>query len=68
MADYDAIDEANAEDEFETIDLPDLPLPVFGLVNYNRQQSDEGIQWIKQITPRAGGDSIIASREMFDEG
>jgi hypothetical protein len=37
MADYDAIDEANAEDELETIDLPELPLPVFGLVNYNRQ-------------------------------
>lgn len=47
MADYDAIDEEQGEDESLIIELPDLPLPAAGQINYNREKDGEDEFYLK---------------------
>ena len=48
------------------IELPELPLPAVGQIKYNRDKNGEEEFYMKQLTARAGGDSIIGADSLHD--
>ena len=70
MEDYEPVEEEKEEDELEEskdleseteiADIAQLPLkPAFGEIDYYRDIEGEDYQWMQQITPRQGGDSMM---------
>ena len=72
MEDYEAVEEENSEDEESIPDVVEhvqLPVkPAFGELDYYRQMQGEEEDWMQQLTPRAGGDSIMGQHDVEDEG
>jgi hypothetical protein len=46
----------------------ELPQSVSGQINYFRRMDGDEQYWLQQITPRAGGDSIMGQHDRDDEG
>ena len=72
MEDYEPVEEENSEDAqssiAEIVDGAQLPVKVaFGQIDYYRHMEGEDQQWLQQITPRAGGDSMLGQHDMEDE-
>ena len=59
MEDYDQIDEEQASDEQEITEGAEIPQPILGQVDYSRSDEGSEVAYVKPLTPRAGGDSII---------
>jgi hypothetical protein len=63
MEDYDPVADNNSlQDESQENDVIDpivLPIPAFGSVGSVKNDRDSTVKWLRQITPRAGGDSVI---------
>ena len=72
MEDYEPVEEENSEDEESIPDIIEhvqLPVkPAFGEIDYYRQMQGDEEDWMQQLTPRAGGDSIMGQHDMEDEG
>jgi hypothetical protein len=72
MEDYEPVEEENSEDEESIPDVAEcvqLPvLPAYGEIEYYKQRFGEEEDWVQQLTPRAGGDSIMGQHDMEDEG
>lgn len=64
MEDYDAIDEEQASDEQDVEEGAEMPQPIAGQVDYSRSDEASDIQYLKPVTPRAGGDSIIGRSDI----
>ena len=76
MEDYEAVAEANSDDEGDSDEAPCVDTfvdrmmskPAYGEIDYYRQMNGEDQHWLQQITPRAGGDSMLGQHDMEDEG
>lgn len=72
MEDYEPVEEENSEDAessvAEVVDAAQLPvLPANGQIDYYRHIEGEQQHWMQQITPRAGGDSMLGQHDMEDD-
>ena len=72
MEDYEPVEEENSEDAessiAEVVDSAQLPVkPAFGQIDYYRHMEGEAQHWMQQITPRAGGDSMLGQHDMEDD-
>ena len=68
MEDYEQVDEMSAEDSDQIVDeTAALPLPQNGEIDYFRQMDGEEHFWMQQITPRAGGDSMMGEYDRDDQ-
>ena len=70
MEDYEPVEEENSEDEEsipDVIEHVQLPVkPAFGEIDYYRQMQGDEEDWMQQLTPRAGGDSIMGQHDIED--
>ena len=73
MDDYEPVEEEKSDEGSDS--LPDIvetaQLPVkpgYGEIDYFRQMDGEDQHWMQQITPRAGGDSLLGQEDRSDEG
>ena len=72
MEDYEPVEEENSEDAessvAEIVDGAQLPVkPAHGQIDYFRQIEGDDQHWMQQITPRAGGDSMLGQHDMEDD-
>ena len=67
-----AIVDQSAESELSYNDVADsakLPQrPAFGEIDYYRHIEGENQQWMQQLTPRQGGDSMLGQHDIEDGG
>lgn len=66
----DEMDYVQPQPEDQIKNAAAIPMPVYGQVNYNKQNNDgKGLIWIRKVSPRAGGDSIMDQySDRKDEG
>ena len=71
MEDYEPVEEENSDAEQSVADVVDsaqLPVkPAFGQIDYYRQVNGDDQHWMQQITPRAGGDSMLGQHDLQDD-
>ena len=71
MEDYEPVEEERSEDEESIPDVVEhvqLPVkPAFGELDYYRQMQGEEEDWMQQLTPRQGGDSIMGQHDVEDQ-
>ena len=72
MEDYEPVEEENSEDAqssiADVVDSAQLPvLPAHGQIDYYRHIEGDEQHWMQQITPRAGGDSMLGQHDMEDD-
>lgn len=72
MEDYEPVEEENSEDAessiADVVDSAQLPVkPAFGQIDYFRHMEGDDQHWMQQITPRAGGDSMLGQHDLEDD-
>ena len=66
MEDYEGVDPKSEGDDHEQIEeTAAMPQPAQGQINYYRQLDGEADFWMQQVTPRAGGDSMIGLHDIL---
>ena len=65
MEDYEAVDRSSQADDSDMIEeAAAIPYPSYGEINYVRRLDGDEHFWMQQITPRAGGDSMMGDYDV----